>query len=85
MVQDYLAIQGSAMPSECAFSNTSLTDSKHHNWLAPDTFEALQILKSVYRNGHMSAPAEAENYYDSIMSVLGGEDQSVDGPASSIF
>ena len=85
MVQDYLAIQGSAMPSECAFSNTSLTDSKHHNWLAPDTFEALQILKSVYHNGHMSAPAEAENYYDSIMSVLGGEDQSVDGPASSIF
>ena len=85
MVWDYLAIQGSAMPSEHAFSNASLTDSKHRNWLAPDTFEALQILKSVYHNGHMSAPAEAENYYNSIMSVLGGEDQSVDGLASSFF
>ena len=85
MAQDYLTIQGLVTPSEHMFSNASLTDSKHRNWLAPDTFKALQILKSVYRNGHMSAPAEAENYYDSIMSVLGGEDQSVDGLASSFF
>jgi hypothetical protein len=73
------------MPSERTFLNASLTDSKHRNRLAPDTFEALQILKSAYRNGHLSASAEAEKYYDSIMSVLGGEDQTVDGPASSFF
>jgi len=88
MARDYLPIQGSATPSERAFSSASFTDTKHHNWLAPNTFEALQILKSVYRNGHMSAPAEAEKYFNSIMSVLGGDagdDWSVDGPASSFF
>jgi hypothetical protein len=85
MARDYLPIQGSLTPSEHAFSNASLTDSKHRNRLAPDTFEALQILKSAYRNRHLSAPAEAEKYYDSIMSVLGGEDQTVDGLASSFF
>jgi hypothetical protein len=85
MARDYLPIQGSSTPSERAFSNASLTDSKHRNQLAPDTFEVLQILKSAYQNGHLSASAEAEKYYDSIMSVLGGEDQTVDGPASSFF
>jgi len=85
MAQDYLPIQGSSTPSERVFSNASLTDSKHCNWLAPDTFEALQILKSAYCNGHMSASAEAQKYHDSIISVLGGEVQSVDGLASSFF
>ena len=88
MAWDYLPIQGSATPSECAFSSASFTDTKHRNWLAPDTFEVLQILKSAYRNGHMSTLAEAEKYFDSIMSVLGGDagdDQSVDGLASSFF
>jgi hypothetical protein len=85
MVWDYLLIQDLSMPSERTFLNASLTDSKHRNWLAPDTFKALQILKSTYRNGHLSASAEAEKYYDSIMSVLGGEDQTVDGPASLFF
>ena len=87
MARDYLPIQGSATPSKHAFSNASLTDSKQRNWLAPDTFEALQILKSAYRNGHMSAPAEAENYYHKVMSVFGGEDRDADhdGPASSFL
>jgi hypothetical protein len=80
MARDYLPIQGSATPSERAFSNASFTDSKQRNRLAPDTFEALQILKSAYRNGHMSAPVEAENYYLSVMSVLRGEDSNIDGP-----
>ncbi len=85
MAQDYLPIQGSATPSEHTFSNTSLTDTKQCNWLAPDTFEALQILKSTYRNGHMSALAEAEKYYLTVMSVLRGEDHNTDGPAASFF
>jgi len=78
MAQDYLPIQGSATPSEHSFSNTSLTDSKQHNQLIPDTFKALQILKSEYHNGHVSAPAEAEEYYWMIMSALRGEDPSTD-------
>ena len=84
MARDYLLIQGSATPSERTFLNASLTDSKQHNRLAPDTFKALQILKSAYHNRHMSAPAEAENYYHKVMSVFGGEDHDTDrdGPAS---
>ena len=85
MAQDYLPIQGSATPSERLFSNASLTDSKQRNRLTPDTFEALQILKSAYRNGHVSAPAEAEEYYQMIMSALRGEDPSADGPAASFL
>ena len=82
---DYLSIQGSATPSECAFSNMSLTDSKQCNRLILEIFEALQILKSAYRNGHMSALAEAERYYQTVMSALGGEDHDEDGPASSFL
>ena len=85
MARDYLPIQGLATPSERAFSNASLTDTKQRNRLAPDTFEALQILKSAYRNGHMGASAEAEKYYHTVMGVLGGEDRSVDGLASSFL
>ena len=87
MARDYLPIQGSATPSKHTFLNTSLTDSKQCNRLAPDTFKALQILKSAYHNGHMSAPAEAQNYYDKVMNVLRGEDRDADhdGLASSFL
>jgi len=82
MARDYLAIQGSSTPSERAFSNASLTDTQQRNRLTPEMFEALQILKSAYRHGLMSAPAEAERYYHSITSVLGDQDK---GPASSFL
>jgi hypothetical protein len=72
MACDYLPIQGSSTPSEHAFSNTSLTDSKQHNWLVPDMFKALQILKSGYCHGHMAALVEAE--WDHVMeSILEGQ------------
>jgi len=76
MVQDYLPIQGSATPSERAFSNASLTDSKQCNRLTTEVFEALQNLKSVYRNGHMSAAAEALRHYQyqGDRSVMEGQD-----------
>ena len=82
MAQDYLAIQGSSTPSERVFSNASLTDTQQRNQLTPEMFEALQILKSAYRHGLMSAPAEAERYYHLITSVLGDQDE---GPASSFL
>jgi hAT family C-terminal dimerisation region len=55
MAQDYLAIQGSATPSEWAFSSGGITDTKRRNRLSPKVFEALQMLKSAYRNGHIKA------------------------------
>ena len=75
IARDYLPIQGSATPSECAFSNAALTNDKQHNRLAPVMFEALQNLKSAYRNKHLSATTEALTYYHTVM---GGQDGSVD-------
>ena len=76
MARDYLPIQGSATPSERAFSSASLTDSKQRNRLAPDTFKALQVLKSAYRHGHISARNP---------SILGGQDSDADDIATSLF
>lgn len=59
MAHDYLAIQGAAIPSERAFSSGGLTGTSHHSHLKPDIFKALQLLKSGYRNGHISAAEEA--------------------------
>ncbi|KAG2151254.1 uncharacterized protein EDB93DRAFT_1276353 [Suillus bovinus] len=59
MARDFLVIQGSATPSEQAFSSSSITDQSRRNWLTPDIFEALQLLKSAYHNRHIQAAAEA--------------------------
>jgi hypothetical protein len=85
MARDYLAIQGLLTPSECTFLNAALTDSKQRNRLALDTFKALQILKSVYHNGHLSAPAEAEKHYETVMSAFGGEDHNMADSSASAF
>lgn len=45
MARDYLAIQGSSVPSERIFSSSKHTDSYLRNSLAPETMGALQIAK----------------------------------------
>ena len=70
MAQDYLAIQGSATPSERAFSSGGLTGAKHLNHLNVDVFESLQLLKSVYQNGHISAVDDATQHLDALIAVL---------------
>jgi coenzyme F420-reducing hydrogenase delta subunit len=70
MARDYLAIQGSATLSECAFSSGSLTDTKHRNHLTPALFEALQILKSAYRSGHISAVDQAKMHAQAAMDAM---------------
>jgi hypothetical protein len=67
MARDYLAIQGSATPSERAFSSGSLTDTKRRSRLTPAVFESLQILKSAYRNGHIKASEQAEGHFQELM------------------
>lgn len=59
IAKDYLAIQGSAVPSERAFSSSGITTTARRNRLLPETIEALQLLKSGYREGHISAANEA--------------------------
>ena len=70
MACDYLAIQGSSVPSERAFSSEGLTGTSLRNRLTPATFEALQILKSAYRNHHISATQEAEGHIQSYLAGL---------------
>jgi hypothetical protein len=62
MARDYLAIQGSATPSERAFSSGGTTGTAKRNRLKPDVFEALQLLKCAYRNGHIAADKEAHKH-----------------------
>jgi hypothetical protein len=55
MAQDYLAIQGSSVPSERAFSSGGITGTLLRNRLNPETYEALQILKSGYKSGILTS------------------------------
>jgi hypothetical protein len=70
IAQDYLAIQGSATPSEQAFSSGALTDTKRRNHLSPPVFEALQILKRAYCNGHVIAGDQAEEHHEGLIAAL---------------
>jgi hypothetical protein len=62
MVHDYLAIQGSSVPSEHAFSLDGITGTPTHNQLSPETFEALQLLKGGYRTGVLISLEEAREH-----------------------
>src|SRR6266498_3683889 len=62
MPRDYLAIQGSATRSERAVSSGGTRGTGKRNRLKPDVFEALQLLKCAYRNGHIAADKEAHRH-----------------------
>jgi hAT family C-terminal dimerisation region len=70
MARDYLAIQGSSVPSERAFSSGGLTGTSLCNRLTPAILEALQILKSAYKNHHISAVEEAEGHIQLHLAAL---------------
>ena len=76
MAWDYLAIQGSATPSECAFSSGSLTGTKYRNRLNGAVFESLQLLKSAYHNGHISTASDAKQHIDALIASF--DDEEVD-------
>ena len=76
MAWDYLAIQGSATPSKHAFSSGSLTGTKYHNCLNRVVFESLQLLKSAYRNGHISTASDAKQHIDALIASF--DDKEVD-------
>jgi hypothetical protein len=82
IARDYLAIQGSATPSERAFSSGGITDTARRNRLSPEAFEALQILKSAYRNGHVGAVHQAAQHIDARISTL--DDTDVDSGGEGI-
>jgi hAT family C-terminal dimerisation region len=67
MARDYLAIQGSAVPSERAFSSGGLSATQRRNQLSPALFESLQLLKSAYQNGHLKAADEAVAHLNTLL------------------
>jgi len=80
MARDYLAIQGSATPSERAFSSGGTTGTAKRNRLTPEAFEALQLLKSGYRKGHLAANKEAHKHAKSLFDLLDTEGSIVEDP-----
>lgn len=59
MAHEYLEIQGLPLLPSTFFFSGSLTGTRLHNRLSIEVFEALQLLKSAYRNGHISASDSA--------------------------
>jgi len=47
-----------------------LTGTLLHNQLNSSTFEALQILKSAYKNKHISTAQESKEHMESYLEVL---------------
>ncbi|KAF5353067.1 hypothetical protein D9758_008765 [Tetrapyrgos nigripes] len=91
MARDYLAIQGSATPSERAFSSAGLTDHKSRNRLKPEMFAAIQTLKAAYCNGHISAHQQASEHVKDLQKALEeyyfgeDEDSESEGEESSVI
>ena len=62
MARDYLAIQGSSVASERAFSSAGLTDDIRRNHTETEAFGKMQVLKYAYRINFLSASEEAAAY-----------------------
>jgi hypothetical protein len=62
MAKDYLAIQGSSVASERAFSAAGLDKTKLRNRMGADLLESLQILRSGYKNRVVSAAEESDMF-----------------------
>lgn len=69
IARDYLAIQGSSTPSERAFSGGGITGTPARNRLSVASFEALQLLKIAYRNGHIAAADNADKHLGSFLGA----------------
>jgi hypothetical protein len=78
IARDYLAIQGSATLSERAFSSGGITGCTQRNRLHPGVFEGLQLLKSAYHNGHMSAGTQAAHHMEVFVRSLADSDNEMD-------
>ena len=71
MACGYLAIQGSATPSERAFSSQGTTGTakcNSHN-VELEVLKSLQLLKSAYQNGHVGAQIEAQKHTISLRYI----------------
>jgi hypothetical protein len=60
IARDFLAIQGSSVASERAFSSGGLTDTLNRNQIDPGVFGYCQILKNLYNTNFLRADIEAK-------------------------
>ena len=68
------------MLSECAFSSGGLTGTVLCNHLAVEAFEGLQILKSAYWNGHLTAAEQARGHIFALLQTQDAVDIEEDEP-----
>jgi hypothetical protein len=73
IARDYLAIQGSSVALERSFSSGGLTDTKSRNSMSPETFEALQILKSCYKDGLINVDEEVAAHELKLFVPVGSD------------
>jgi hypothetical protein len=78
MAWDYLAIQGSVTPSKHAFSSGGITGCPCWNKLKPNIFEGLQLLKSAYWNGHISATTQAGCHTEDLIKFIDSSSEGKD-------
>ena len=62
MARDYLAVQGSSVAAERAFSSGGLTASILQNKLTPEHVEQIQLVKNGFKNGWIDAFEEAQKH-----------------------
>lgn len=55
-----------------------MTGTRLRGRLSPSVFEALQILKSAYRNGHIGAAEQAEAAMKEVLEVVDDDDDDDD-------
>jgi len=57
------------------FSSGGLTGTKYQNRLNREIFESLQLLKSAYRNGHISMASDAKHHIDALIASFDNEEE----------
>ena len=62
MARDYLAIQGSLVASERAFSSAAISDDLRRNKTESKAFGNLQVLKFAYKTNFLNASDEAATH-----------------------
>ena len=62
MARDYLAIQGSLVASERAFSSAAISDDLQRNKTESKAFGNLQVLKFTYKTNFLNASDEAATH-----------------------
>jgi hypothetical protein len=67
-----------ATPSKHPFSSGGIIDTACCNYLSTNVFEALQILKSAYRNQHVAAVHQAAQHVDALIAALDGVEATSD-------